>query len=61
MKRAANLSIDADLLDEAKTLQIDLSQTLEAGLRRELADRRAAQWRAENAGAIADYNACSKA
>ncbi|MEM1159550.1 MAG: type II toxin-antitoxin system CcdA family antitoxin [Pseudomonadota bacterium] len=52
MKRAANLSIDADLLDEAKALQINHSQPLEAGLRRDPADHRVVQWCAENTGAI---------
>ncbi len=56
MKRSANLSIDANLLDEAKGLDINLSQTLEAGLRREVALRRAERWRRDNIDAVDGYN-----
>ncbi|MDP2737769.1 MAG: type II toxin-antitoxin system CcdA family antitoxin [Pseudorhodobacter sp.] len=56
MKRAANLSVDAALLDEARALRINLSQTFEAGLRQELAARRASAWREENREAIKSSN-----
>ena len=56
VKRAANLSVDAALLDEAKAFKINLSQTLETGLRREVAVRRIALWREENAAAVDLYN-----
>ena len=56
MKRAANLSVDAALLDEARALRINLSQTFEDSLRRELALRRADAWRAENRDAIRSSN-----
>lgn len=57
MKRAANLSVDAALLDEAKALNINLSQTLEDSLREAVGSRRAAQWKQENAEAIESSNA----
>jgi antitoxin CcdA len=56
MKRPANLSIDAELLEEAKALGVNLSRVLEEGLRERVAQARAARWREENADAIAEYN-----
>ncbi len=56
MKRATNVSVEADLLDEARALEINLSRTLEAGLRRAIADAKAERWQRENADAIAAYN-----
>ncbi len=57
MKRAANLSVDTKLLDEAKALNINLSQTLETALKAKVAKSRAAQWKKENAEAIKSSNA----
>ncbi|MDC7785621.1 type II toxin-antitoxin system CcdA family antitoxin [Rhodoplanes sp. TEM] len=57
MKRSVNLSVDAVLLDEAEALNIDLSQTLEAGLRRAVAEAKAARWREDNDAAIRSANA----
>lgn len=57
MKRAANLSVDAALLEDARALDINLSQVLETGLRRAVAEARAARWRRENAAALEAYNA----
>lgn len=56
-KRAANLSVNAELLDQAKALEINLSATLERALEEEVRIRRREQWRAENREAIAGYNA----
>ena len=55
-KRAANLSINADLLSKAKELDINLSATLEQALIEALRKRQRDQWVAENQGAIEDYN-----
>lgn len=55
-KRAANLSVSAELLDEAKALQINLSATLERALEEEVRARKRERWLAENRGAIAEYN-----
>lgn len=57
VKRAANLSVNAELLDEAKALDINLSATLELALAEEVSARRRERWLAENRGAIAEYNA----
>ncbi|MEO6154711.1 MAG: type II toxin-antitoxin system CcdA family antitoxin [Thermomonas sp.] len=55
-KRAANLSVNAELLDQAKALDINLSATLERALETEVRVRKRDLWLAENREAIADYN-----
>jgi len=55
-KRATNLTIREDLLREARAAGINLSQTLEVALEAALREARAAQWRQDNAEAIAAYN-----
>ncbi|MEJ0045850.1 MAG: type II toxin-antitoxin system CcdA family antitoxin [Rhodospirillales bacterium] len=53
----AQVTLDADLFDQARAQRLDLSATLEDRLRQLLAGTRGATWRAENEGAIADANA----
>ena len=55
-KKAANLSIDAELLKEAKILGINISQFAEEKLAEELRRRRWEAWRNENRAAIEAYN-----
>ncbi|MDQ6968099.1 MAG: type II toxin-antitoxin system CcdA family antitoxin [Mariprofundaceae bacterium] len=55
-KRAANLSINSDLLNQAKVLKINLSATLEQSLAEELRKRKEVSWRTENKQAIDEYN-----
>ena len=55
-KKAANLSIRADLLDEARAYKINLSQTLEAALQVELKKEKERLWLEENQAAIDAYN-----
>ena len=55
LKKAANLSVRADLLEEARAYKINLSQTLEAALAVELKKRREEEWREQNREAIAAY------
>lgn len=55
-KKAANLTVRADLLEEARAHKINLSQTLEAALAVELKKRREAAWLEENKAAIDAYN-----
>jgi len=55
-KRAANLSVNAELLDQAKALDINLSATLEKALEAEVRARKRELWREENREAIAAYN-----
>jgi antitoxin CcdA len=52
-KKPVNLSVDAQLLIEAKQHGVNLSALLERALLAEAASR----WQSENAEAIASYNA----
>ncbi len=54
-KKAANLTVRADLLDEARARKINLSQTLETALAAELKKQREAEWLEQNKEAIAAY------
>ena len=55
-KRAANLSVNGDLLNKAKELDINLSATLEQALAEALKKKQREQWLAENRNAINAYN-----
>ena len=55
-KKAANLTVRADLLEEARAYKINLSQTLEAALAVELKKRRETEWLEQNKAAIEAYN-----
>ncbi len=55
-KKAANLTVRADLLDEARARKINLSQTLETALAAEIKKRREAEWLEQNKAAIEAYN-----
>ena len=55
-KKAANLTVRADLLEEARAYKINLSQTLETALAVELKKRREAEWLEQNVAAIEAYN-----
>jgi antitoxin CcdA len=55
-KKSANLSINAELLQQAKLLNINLSQTLEQRLAEIIRQAQRDQWLNENKGALEDYN-----
>lgn len=55
-KKATNVSINADLLAKARTLNINLSATLEQALLDTVKQHQRAQWLAENHAAMAAYN-----
>jgi antitoxin CcdA len=55
-KKAVNVSIQSELLDAARTEDINLSATLEAALADQLRIRRRDRWRTENEAAIEAYN-----
>lgn len=55
-KKAANLTVNSDLLLKSRALNINLSATLERALKEELAKHEAAQWVEENSAAIKSYN-----
>lgn len=56
-KRPANLTISARLLDKARHLKINLSQTLEERLAQLVREAEAEEWLAANRKAIDAYNA----
>lgn len=55
-KKSANLSINADLLQQAKLLNLNLSQTLEQRLIEIVRQAQREQWLAENQSALEEYN-----
>ena len=55
-KKSANLSINGDLLRQAKALGINLSRFTEERLAEEVRRRRWEAWRRENRAAIEAYN-----
>jgi antitoxin CcdA len=55
-KRAVNLFIDADLLDEAKRLDINISDTLDRRLRAIVKAEQEKRWLQENSAAIDSIN-----
>lgn len=55
-KKAANLSVRTDLLEEARAYKINLSQTLEAALQTEIKKEKERRWLVENRAAIEAYN-----
>lgn len=57
LKRAANLSLSADVLDAAKALDLNLSQVCDDYLRQLVRQIQEQRWRSDHAGFIAAYNA----
>lgn len=55
-KKPANLSINSDLLRQAKSYNINLSQTLEQRLVELVRESRRQEWLQENQSALAEYN-----
>ena len=55
-KKAANISLDAAVLIEAKALGINISQACEAGLAKEVKAVREAKWKRENESTIEAWN-----
>ena len=55
-KKAVNVSINSDLLRQAREMSINLSQALEAELARILREEGARRWREENRQAIEEYS-----
>lgn len=55
-RKPANLSINAELLQQAKELNINLSQTLERHLAEIVRQARREQWLEENREALDAYN-----
>lgn len=55
-KKPTYVSINSDLLEKARSLNINLSATLEQALAEQLRNEQRAQWLRENAYAIKAYN-----
>ena len=55
-KRPTNVSINEDLLAKARDLGVNLSQTLEEGLKVRVAEERRKRWLEENKAAFAACN-----
>jgi antitoxin CcdA len=55
-KRAVNLFVDSDLLEAARRLRINLSETLERRLRTIVRAEQEKRWLEENQAAIEAYN-----
>lgn len=55
-RKPTNLSLDANLLRQAKALNLNLSRAAEDGVRLAVSVAKAEQWKAENAAAIRSSN-----
>ncbi|MEW6220287.1 MAG: type II toxin-antitoxin system CcdA family antitoxin [Thermodesulfobacteriota bacterium] len=55
-QKAANLSVNSDLLRQARGVEINLSQALEQRLVAPFAHERRQRWREENRAAVSAYN-----
>jgi antitoxin CcdA len=56
-KRATNISLSSDLVDDARRLGINVSEACQAGLAAEVKRAQARQWLQDNHAAINSYNA----
>jgi len=56
LKKAVNLRINQQLIDEAKAMKINLSQTLETSLIEVLREKQKEAWLQDNQDAVASYN-----
>lgn len=55
-RKPTNLSLDADLLQQARALELNISRAAEAGIAEAIRKEKARLWQAENAGAIHEAN-----
>ncbi|MFZ2103335.1 MAG: type II toxin-antitoxin system CcdA family antitoxin, partial [Oricola sp.] len=55
-RSSANLSVSADLIAEAKALDINISRAAEDGIAKAVREGKYLRWKDENAEAIADWN-----
>jgi antitoxin CcdA len=61
IRRATNISLDSELLREAKALEVNISRACERGLAQEVAAAREKRWLEENGAALDAANAFVKA
>lgn len=55
-KKATNVSLPGDLVEEAKRLGVNLSQACEMGLSEQVRKLRGEEWKRENREAIESWN-----
>jgi len=55
-RKAVNLSVDAELVDAAKSMDMNLSQIFETSLKQAVSQERKRRWVEENREAIDEYN-----
>ena len=55
-RKPTNLSLDAELLKEAKAFKVNLSRAAEHGVRAALATAKSEQWKRDNATALKSSN-----
>ena len=55
-RKPTNLSIDSELLEEAKTMDVNLSRAAESGLKIAVAAAKAKLWAANNASSLKSSN-----
>lgn len=57
VRKAANLSINVDLLSEAKALSVNISRAAEVGIAEAVRKEKERLWRDENRNALESWNA----
>ncbi|WP_174522634.1 type II toxin-antitoxin system CcdA family antitoxin [Novosphingobium lentum] len=55
-RKATNVSLDVELVGEARRLGLNISRACEAGLADQIAREKARQWKLDNAGAVGAWN-----
>ncbi len=55
-RRSTSLTLDRELLDQAKELGVNISRAAEAGVLAAVKAERARRWKVDNAEAVAAYN-----
>jgi antitoxin CcdA len=55
-KRATNVSLPADLIDEARRLNINISQACEQGLEQQVRKSKAEEWLEQNRESLEEWN-----
>jgi antitoxin CcdA len=55
-RRATNITLDADLVAEARALNVNISRVAETGLTEAIRKEKERRWQEENAEAIESFN-----
>ena len=55
VRRSTSLTLNRQLLDEARELGVNVSRAAEEGIARAVGSERARRWQEENAAAMEDY------